>query len=340
MQSMEYRYLGNSGLKVSVLSLGSWITFGGQITLEQTTEIVKTALELGINHFDVAESHAGGQGEIDLGLALRNQKGLKRSDFVLSTKVFWGGKGPNDRGLSRKHVFEGTVASLQRLQLDYVDIIYAQRPDPDTPMDEIVRAFNWCIDKGMALYWATSEWPPYLIMEAHAVASKLQLIAPITESPQYNMLNRERAEKEYLPLYQKFRMGTCIWSPLASGLLTGKYNDGVIPPYSRLAIQDHPVINRLRAGFFSEEGRRKIEKVKLICQIAQRLGCTPAQLSIAWCLRCPHVSSVIIGASTPEQAKENIQALKIRHLLTDEVMHDIDRVLGNKPEPIFDFRQS
>ncbi|KAI8997393.1 NADP-dependent oxidoreductase domain-containing protein [Pilobolus umbonatus] len=256
---MEYRYLGNSGLKISILSLGSWITF------EQTSEIVKTALESGINHFDVAESHAGGQAEIDLGLALRNQKGLRRSDFVISTKVFWGGKGPNDRGLSRKHVFEGTVACLQRLQLDYVDILYAQRPDPDTPMEEIIRAFNWCIDKGMALYWGTSEWPSYLITEAMNVASRLQLIAPITESPQYNMLNRERVEKEYLPMSRKYNLGICTWSPLASGLLTGKYNDGSIPPFTRLAIQDHPVINRLRAGFYSEEGKVKLEKIKMMC---------------------------------------------------------------------------
>ncbi|KAF7723436.1 hypothetical protein EC973_002035 [Apophysomyces ossiformis] len=337
---MEYRYLGNSGLKVSILSLGSWITFGGQITPEQTAEIVKTALELGINHFDVAESHAGGQGEIDLGLALRSQKGLKRSDFVVSTKVFWGGKGPNDRGLSRKHVFEGTVACLQRLQLDYVDVLYAQRPDPDTPMEEIVRAFNWCIDKGMALYWATSEWPAHMIMDAMSVAKRLQLIAPITESPQYNMLNRERVEKEYLPLYKKFKLGICTWSPLASGLLTGKYNEGLIPPYTRLAIQDHPVINRLRAGFFSEEGRRKVEKVKMICNIAQRIGCTPAQLAIAWCLRNPDVTSVIIGASSAAQAKENIDALKIRHLLTEDVLAELERILANKPEPVFDFRKS
>ncbi|KAJ8655457.1 hypothetical protein O0I10_008951 [Lichtheimia ornata] len=332
---MEYRFLGNSGLKVSILSLGTWITF------EQATALVKTALELGINHFDVAESHAGGQGEIDLGLALRNQKGLRRSDFIISTKVFWGnGKGPNDRGLSRKHVFEGTVACLQRLELDYVDILYAQRPDLDTPMEEIVRAFNWCIDKGMALYWATSEWPPYLIMEAHAVAAKLHLIPPITESPQYNMFSRERVEKEYLPMYQKFGMGTCVWSPLASGLLTGKYNDGVIPPYSRLAIQDHPLINRLREGFFSGEGKRKIDKVKVICQIARRLNCTPAQLAIAWCLCNPNVTSVIIGASTPDQAKENIHALKIRHLMTDDVIEELDQILGNKPEAVFDFRRS
>ncbi|KAI8333556.1 NADP-dependent oxidoreductase domain-containing protein [Chlamydoabsidia padenii] len=256
---MEYRYLGNSGLKISALSLGSWITF------EQATEIVKTSLDLGINHFDVAESHSGGQGEIDLGLALRNQKGLRRSDFVISTKVFWGGKGPNDRGLSRKHVFEGTVACLQRLQLDYVDVLYAQRPDPDTPMEEVVRAFNWCIDKGMALYWGTSEWPAYMITEAMMIAKQLQLIAPITESPQYNMLNRERVEKEYCPMYSQYKLGICTWSPLASGLLTGKYNDGTIPPFTRLAIQDHPVINRLRVGYYSDEGKRKLEKIKRIC---------------------------------------------------------------------------
>ncbi|KAG1145885.1 hypothetical protein G6F37_005827 [Rhizopus arrhizus] len=312
----------------------------GQISPEQASDIVKTALELGINHFDVAESHSGGQAEIDLGLALRNQPGLRRSDYVISTKVFWGGKGPNDRGLSRKHVFEGTVACLQRLQLDYVDILYAQRPDPDTPMEEIVRAFNWCIDKGMALYWGTSEWPAYLITEAMHVANRLNLIAPITESPQYNMLNRERVEKEYLPMFQKYKLGTCIWSPLASGLLSGKYNDGIIPPYTRLAIQDHPVINRLRAGFFSEEGRRKLEKIKMVCGIAQRLGCTPAQLGIAWCLKNKNVTSVIIGASTPLQARENIQALNKRHLLTDDVMHELDRILGNVPESVFDFRKS
>ncbi|CAO3699017.1 unnamed protein product [Rhizopus stolonifer] len=278
--------------------------------------------------------------EIDLGLALRNQPGLRRPDYVISTKVFWGGKGPNDRGLSRKHVFEGTVACLQRLQLDYVDILYAQRPDPDTPMEEIVRAFNWCIDKGMALYWGTSEWPAYLITEVMSVASRLNMIAPITESPQYNMMNRERIEKEYLPMYQKYKLGTCTWSPLASGLLSGKYNDGIVPPYTRMAIQDHPVINRLRAGFFSEEGRRKLEKIKIVCGMAQRLGCTPAQLGIAWCLKNPHVTSVIIGASTPQQAKENIQALNKRSLLNDEVMHELDRVLGNVPEGVFDFRKS
>ncbi|CAO3699019.1 unnamed protein product [Rhizopus stolonifer] len=207
-------------------------------------------------------------------------------------------------------------------------------------MEEIVRAFNWCIDKGMALYWGTSEWPAYLITEVMSVASRLNMIAPITESPQYNMMNRERIEKEYLPMYQKYKLGTCTWSPLASGLLSGKYNDGIVPPYTRMAIQDHPVINRLRAGFFSEEGRRKLEKIKIVCGMAQRLGCTPAQLGIAWCLKNPHVTSVIIGASTPQQAKENIQALNKRSLLNDEVMHELDRVLGNVPEGVFDFRKS
>ncbi|CAO3615485.1 unnamed protein product [Cunninghamella echinulata] len=336
---MEYRSLGNSGLKVSALSLGLWITFGGQLTPEQATEIVKTALDLGINHFDVAESHSGGQGEIDLGLALRNQKGLRRSDFVISTKVFWGGKGPNDRGLSRKHVFEGTVACLQRLQLEYVDVLYAQRPDLDTPMEEIVRVFNWCIDKGMALYWGTSEWPAYMIVEAISVAKRLNLIAPITESPQYNLLNRDRVEKEYCPMYTKYKLGICTWSPLASGLLTGKYNNGTIPSYTRLAME-HPVINRLRVGFYSEEGRRQLQKVTKMCEIAKRIGCTPAQLSIAWCLKNPNVTSVIIGASTPEQAKENIKSLQLLHLLTNEVMQELEEILANKPEAVFDFRKS
>ncbi|CAM0135431.1 unnamed protein product [Umbelopsis sp. WA50703] len=201
-----------------------------------------------------------------MGRAIRKHN-WKRSDFVISTKIFWGGKGPNDRGLSRKHIIEGLTASLNRLQLDYVDIVYAQRPDPDTPMEETVRAFSWCIDKGMAFYWGTSEWPAYLVTEAIAVAKRLNLIEPIVEQPQYNMFHRDRVEKEYKPLYDMHKLGVTTWSPLASGVLTGKYNNGNIPPNARLAIQDHPVMNRLRAGFFSEEGRRKVEKVKLLVVI-------------------------------------------------------------------------
>ncbi|KAG2175310.1 hypothetical protein INT44_007798 [Umbelopsis vinacea] len=290
-------------------------------------ECMRVAFEHGVNFFDVAESHSGGQAEIDMGLAIRKHN-WKRSDFVISTKIFWGGKGPNDRGLSRKHIIEGLSASLNRLQLDYVDIVYAQRPDIDTPMEETVRAFSWCIDKGMALYWGTSEWPAYLVTEAIAVAKRLGLIEPIVEQPQYNMFHRDRVEKEYLPLYDIHKLGITTWSPLASGVLTGKYNNGTIPPNARLAIQDHPVMNRLRAGFFSEEGRRKVEKVKMLVRIAQKLKITPAQLSIAWCLKNPRVSSVITGASKPSQVEENVQAIRFVHLLTDEVMVEIESVLA------------
>ncbi|GAB5587119.1 hypothetical protein Unana1_02019 [Umbelopsis nana] len=336
---MEYRYLGNSGLKVSVIGLGSWVTFAGQIDAATAAECMRVAFENGVNFFDVAESHSGGQAEIDMGLAIRKHN-WRRSDFVISTKVFWGGKGPNDRGLSRKHIIEGLTASLSRLQLDYVDIVYAQRPDPDTPMEETVRAFSWCIDKGMALYWGTSEWPAYLVTEAINVAKRLGLIEPIVEQPQYNMFHRDRVEKEYRPLYEMHKLGISTWSPLASGVLTGKYNSGSIPPNARLAIQDHPVMNRLRAGFFSDEGRRKVEKVKLLVRIAQKLQITPAQLSIAWCLKNPRVSSVITGASMPSQVEENLQAVRLVHLLTDEVMSEIEAVLGNRPDPVFNFRHS
>ncbi|KAM3582424.1 hypothetical protein VKS41_005068 [Umbelopsis sp. WA50703] len=311
----------------------------GQIDADTAAECMHVAFEHGINFFDVAESHSGGQAEIDMGRAIRKHN-WKRSDFVISTKIFWGGKGPNDRGLSRKHIIEGLTASLNRLQLDYVDIVYAQRPDPDTPMEETVRAFSWCIDKGMAFYWGTSEWPAYLVTEAIAVAKRLNLIEPIVEQPQYNMFHRDRVEKEYKPLYDMHKLGVTTWSPLASGVLTGKYNNGNIPPNARLAIQDHPVMNRLRAGFFSEEGRRKVEKVKLLVRIAQKLNITPSQLAICWCLKNPRVSSVITGASMPSQVEENVKAIRMLHLLTDEVMSEIESILGNRPDPVFNFRHS
>ncbi|KAI8384682.1 NADP-dependent oxidoreductase domain-containing protein [Radiomyces spectabilis] len=322
---MKYHYLGSSGLKVSAIGLGSWITFAAQIDKDTAAECMRVAFENGVNFFDVAESHSGGQAEIDMGLALKRHN-WRRSDYVIATKIFWGGKGPNDRGLSRKHIIEGLTASLRRLQLDYVDIVYAQRPDLDTPMEEIVRAFNWCIDKGMSLYWGTSEWPPYLIVEAINVARRLNLIEPVVEQPQYNMFHRERVEKEYKPLCDNYGLGVVGWSPLASGVLTGKYNDGMIPMDARLAIQDHPVINRLRAGFLSAEGRCKIEKMKQLVLVAQRLNITPAQLALAWCLKHPNVCSIITGASRPSQIEENVKAIEYLHLLTDEIMSELDQV--------------
>lgn len=323
---------------VSCLSLGGWVTYGGQVGPEVAQLCMKTAFDLGINFFDTAEVYSGGQCEIDMGAAIR-KFGWKRSDLVISTKIFWGGKGPNDRGLSRKHIVEGTDASLKRLQLDYVDLLYAHRPDPDTPMEEIVRAFNHVIEKGKAFYWGTSEWSSQQITEAHAVAQRLNLIPPLMEQPQYNMFHRDRVEKEYMPLFKTFGMGSTIWSPLASGLLTGKYNDG-IPADSRLAIQDNAVMKRLRDGLDTEDGRVKITKVAKLIGIAKNLGCTSSQLALAWCLKNPNVSSVITGASKPSQVEENVKALQFLPLLTEEVMRSIEDVLLNKPAQDYNFRSS
>ncbi|KAG0266318.1 hypothetical protein DFQ27_009854 [Actinomortierella ambigua] len=335
---MEYRYLGRSGLMVSCLSLGGWVTYGGQVGPEVAQACMKAAFDAGINFFDTAEVYSGGQCEIDMGVAIR-KFGWKRSDLVISTKIFWGGKGPNDRGLSRKHIIEGTDASLKRLQLDYVDLIYAHRPDPDTPMEEIVRAFNHIINTGKAFYWGTSEWTAQQITEAHLVAQRLNLVGPLMEQPQYNMFHRDRVEKEYLPLYKSFGMGATVWSPLASGLLTGKYNEGV-PTDSRLAIEDNAVMKRLRDSLESEDGRIKISKVVKLGEIARDLGCSTAQLALAWCLKNPNLSSVITGASRPSQIEENIKAISIVPLLTDDIVDNIEQILLNKPALEYNFRSS
>ncbi|KAF8985928.1 hypothetical protein BGZ46_000538 [Entomortierella lignicola] len=335
---MEYRYLGQSGLMVSCLSLGGWVTYGGQVGPEVAQMCMKTAFDLGINFFDTAEVYSNGQCETDMGVAIR-KFGWKRSDLVISTKIFWGGKGPNDRGLSRKHIIEGTDACLRRLQLDYVDLLYAHRPDLDTPMEEIVRAFNHVINQGKAFYWGTSEWTAQQITEAHAVAQRLNLIAPLMEQPQYNMFHRDRVEKEYLPLFKTFGMGSTIWSPLASGLLSGKYNDG-IPADSRLAIQDNAVMKRLRDGLDTEDGRAKISKVIKLRSIADQLGCTTSQLALAWCLKNPNVSSVITGASKPSQIEENVKSLQVVPLLTEEIMLAIEDILMNKPASDYNYRSS
>lgn len=263
--------------------------------------------------------------------------GWKRSDLVISTKLFWAGRGPNDCGLSRKHIIEGTDASLARLNLKYVDLLYAHRPDSDTPMEETVRAFNHVIDQGKAFYWGTSEWSAAQIMEAHAVASRLGLMGPVMEQPQYNMFERRRVELEYAPIYKSPGLGTTIWSPLASGLLTGKYNDG-IPEGARLSQKGDTYINQARSNLETEEGKSKIQRVRRLAPIAEKLGCTQAQLALAWCLRNPHVSSVITGASRPQQIQENIKALTVYKSLTDDLMKEIDEILGNAPQPVPNYR--
>ncbi|KAL7747502.1 hypothetical protein RI367_007094 [Sorochytrium milnesiophthora] len=310
-----------------------WLTYGGQVKdVDITYKCMKQALDLGINFFDTAEVYAQGQSEIDMGHAIKKLD-VKRSDLVISTKMFWGGDGPNNKGLSRKHIVEGTMASLKRLQLDYVDVIFAHRPDASVPIEETVRAFNWLIDQGKAFYWGTSEWSAQEITEAHLVAQRLGLVGPTCEQPQYNMFERARFEKEYDALYKRFGLGTTIWSPLASGVLTGKYNDlDNIPADSRLALKDNAIMERYRKELQTEDGKAKIDKVKKLTPIAKRLGGTPAQLALAWCVKNAHVSTVITGASKPEQIVENVKSLELVPKLTDEVMKEIDAILDNKPK--------
>lgn len=330
---MEYRFLGKSGLKLSALSLGAWITFGDQIGEEVASDCMKVAYEAGVNFFDNAESYARGNAEIVMGNVIK-KVGWKRSDLVISTKLFWGGKGPNDRGLSRKHIFEGINASLKRLQLDYVDLLYCHRPDMYTPVEETVWAMNLTIQQGKALYWGTSEWSAQQIMEAHGFARREHLIPPLMEQPEYNMFSRQNVEKEYVPLYEKVGLGITSYSPLASGLLTGKYNDGT-PQGTRLSLKNY---DWLREQFESDETQQNFPKVKQLALIANELNCSMAQLALAWILMNPNVSSVITGASRPEQVRENMGALAITESLTPEVMERIEGILANKPEPEEDHR--
>ena len=330
---MEYRFLGDSGLKVSALSFGAWVTFGPQMNEDRAAECMSAAWDAGVNFFDNAEVYADGVAEQIMGAVL-SKSGWKRSDFVVSTKIFWGGEGPNDRGLSRKHVIEGTDAALARLQLDYVDLIFCHRPDFHTPVEETVRAMNHVIDQGKALYWGTSEWPAERILEAHHVARRERLNPPQMEQPQYNLFHRDRVEREYAPLYERIGLGTTIWSPLASGLLTGKYNDGV-PPGTRTTVEGYEWLRSRVAGENAEE---TIAKLRQLAPIADELDCTMAQLAIAWCLTNPNVSTVITGASRPKQVRENMKAVDVYERLTPEVIERIEAIIDNKPDPEPDLR--
>jgi voltage-dependent potassium channel beta subunit len=330
---MEYRFLGKSGLRVSALSLGAWVTYGGQVGEQVAHECMSAAIEAGVNFFDNAEAYANGNAETVMGSVVK-KAGWKRSDLVISTKIFWGGEGPNNTGLSRKHILEATDASLRRLQMDYVDLIFCHRPDPLTPVEETVRAMNHVINQGKALYWGTSEWSAARLMEAYGIARREHLIPPLMEQPQYHMFHRERVEKEYAQLYREIGLGTTIWSPLASGLLTGKYNNG-IPEGTRVTLEGYGWLKKM---FESEEGRQRIEKVKELTVIASDLGCTMAQLALAWCLKNPDVSTVITGASRAAQVTENMVALEVVGKLTTDVIEKIEAVLQNKPEPESDYR--
>lgn len=330
---MEYRYLGKSGLKVSALSFGSWVTFGNQMDVDKAFDCMKTAYEAGVNFFDNAEVYANGQSEEIMGQIFQ-KSGWKRSDLVVSTKIFWGGQGPNDRGLSRKHILEGTDAALKRLQMDYVDLIFCHRPDIHTPIEETVRAMSHIVNQGKAFYWGTSEWSAQQIQEAITVARREHLVPPTMEQPEYNMFHRERVEAEYAPLYGEHGLGTTIWSPLASGILTGKYNEG-IPDGSRMSVAG---FEWLRKGFESPEGQAKLAKARELTALAQELDMPMAGLALAWCLKNPHVSSVITGASRVEQVTENMKALAYQEQLSSEVMAKIETILGNQPATSQEFR--
>ncbi|KAI0629488.1 Aldo/keto reductase [Trametes polyzona] len=344
-KNMPFRRLGPSGLRVPVFSLGAWLTYGETVHGDPVKEIIKTALDNGINMFDTAEGYASGKAEIEMGRVFK-ELDVKRSDLVITTKIFWGGSGPNDMGLSRKHIVEGTKKCLERLQMDYVDVIFAHRPDHSVPMEEIVRAFNFVIDQGWAFYWATSEWTARDIEEAYHVSAKLGLVAPIAEQCQHHMFHRERPEKEYAPLYEKYSIGTTVYSPLASGLLTGKashqrhhthtYNDG-IPADSRFAVHSEffkQSLERLKG----EEGKKQLQSVKELAEFAEKeLGCKINHLALAWLAVNPNTSTVILGASKPEQVLDNLKALEVIPKLTPEVLDKIEKILDNKPSPFSSF---
>ena len=321
---MNYRRLGKAGIKISELSLGAWVTYGGQVGEDIAIKCMSAAYDAGVNFYDNAEAYARGNAEIVMGNVIK-KLGWRRDGIVVSSKVFWGGDGPNDQGLSHKHIYEACRNSMKRLQLDYLDLFFCHRPDPNTPIEETVRAMDDLIHQGKILYWGTSEWSAADIMRAYSVAREYDLTPPTMEQPQYNMLHRDRVEKEYLPLYREIGLGTTIWSPLSSGLLSGKYNDG-IPPGSRATLKGY---EWLREYIITPQN---LEKVKKLQPIAAQLNCTLAQLALAWCLKSPYVSTVITGASQPEQVVENMKALEVAPKVTSEVMGKVEAVLGNKPQ--------
>ena len=329
---MEYRRLGKSGLQLSALSFGSWLTFGKQIGDKTAKKLMVSAYDNGVNFFDNAEIYARGESEKVMGRIL-NKMNWDRTSYVVSSKVYFGdGRNkPNQTGLNRKHIFEACHDALKRLQVDYLDLFFCHRPDKNTPIEETVWAMNHLIQQGKVLYWGTSEWSAQEITEAHAVAQKLNLIGPTMEQPQYNMFERKRFEIEYDQLYKNFGMGTTIWSPLASGLLTGKYNEGMPEEETRLTMEG---MDWLKERTLKEERVEKVKKLSIFTQ--KELDISMPVLALAWCLKNPNVSTVILGASKVNHLEENFKALDALSLLTDDVMEEIENILDNKPpKPIW-----
>ncbi|KAM9596712.1 LOW QUALITY PROTEIN: voltage-gated potassium channel subunit beta-3 [Trichechus inunguis] len=349
---MKYRNLGKSGLRVSCLGLGTWVTFGSQISDETAEDVLTVAYEHGINLFDTAEVYAAGNAERTLGNILKS-KGWRRSSYVITTKIFWGGQAETERGLSRKHIIEGLQGSLERLQLGYVDIVFANRSDPNSPMEEIVRAMTYVINQGLALYWGTSRWGAAEIMEAYSMARQFNLIPPVCEQAEHHLFQREKVEMQLPELYHKIGLqppsclplsltrgldpiphpilfpgvGSVTWSPLACGLITSKYA-GQVPDTCRATIKG---CQWLKDKVQREDGKKQQAKIMDLLPIAHQLGCTVAQLAIAWCLHSEGVSSVLLGVSSAEQLIEHLGALQVLSQLTPQTVMKIYGLLGNKP---------
>lgn len=324
---MEYRRMGKTGLQLSVLSYGSWVTFAKQVDDGNSEKLMSTAYDHGINFFDNAEVYARGESELMMGRALKKLQ-WDRTSYIVSSKVFFGWRGennkPNQTGLSRKHIMEACHEALQRLQLDYLDLFFCHRPDRNTPVEEVVRSMNTLIQQGKILYWGTSEWTGAEIMEAHAIAERLGLEGPAMEQPQYNLFERHKIESDFVPIFKNVGLGTTIWSPLASGLLTGKYNDG-IPEGSRLSLEG---FEWLKDRTLANE---KIERVRKLKKVADDLHTSLATLSIAWCIKNPNVTTAILGATKESQLLENLKALDLYPKLNDDIMETIDNIMQTKP---------
>ncbi|EFK57482.1 potassium channel beta subunit family protein [Sphingobacterium spiritivorum] len=324
---MEYRRMGKTGLQLSVLSFGSWVTFARQTDDQQNDRLMSLAYDAGINFFDNAEVYSNGLSEEMMGRILK-QKDWDRSSYVVSSKAFFGWKGadkkPNQHGLSRKHLTEACHEALTRLQVEYLDLYYCHRPDKNVPVEEVVRTMNTLIQQGKILYWGTSEWSAAEIVEAHAAAGRLGLEAPAVEQPEYNLFNRQKMEADYLTIFKNLGMGTTIWSPLASGLLTGKYNNG-IPEDSRLALEGY--------GWLKDRAlaQDKLNRVEELGKLAVQLGVSLPTLAIAWCVRNPNVTTAILGATKESQLLENLKALEVLPLLTPEVLTQINDIMQTKP---------
>jgi voltage-dependent potassium channel beta subunit len=334
---MEYRYLGNSGLRVSLLSFGNWLNSNKQEDYELTRDAMKLCLDAGVNFFDTAEIYGFGEAETQMGKAFK-ELNVKREEVVVSTKLFKIGQGVNDGFLSRKHILEGINNSLKRLQLDYVDVVFCHRPDFETPLEETVRAMNKIIEDGKAFYWGTSEWPADRISKAIELCERLNLHKPIVEQCQYSMLVRDNFEKNYRRLFSEYKYGTTIWSPVAGGILTGKYNDGNIPEGSRY--DNHKALDSIWQKFMGPAAKEKTLKVlNELAAYAKELGYTQAQLALAWAIASGDVSTCILGFTRLTQVEENLKSLELYKKWNADIEKRVNEILGNAPEAELDWRK-